>query len=130
MPAEVKRVQAGVYLMFLGGNVDEPSLTAAVERASQAAQADNAPASAWVLDPIQLYNPLKVARLLPKLVPADTTHIVLVGNTRSGAVLAERLAQKLPHVTIDATATQPQATNRARDLLGLGPAEAPTCDYL
>jgi len=130
MPAEVKRVQSGVYLLFLGGNVDEPELAAAAERAAGAAEADSAAASAWVLDPIQLYNPLKVARLLPKLVPANTTHLVIVGNTRSGAVLAERLAQKLPAVTVAASETQPKASERARELLGLGPAEAPTCDYL
>jgi hypothetical protein len=130
MPAEVKRVQSGVYLMFLGGNVDEPELSAAAERATTAAEADSATAAAWVVDPVQLYNPLKAAGVLPKLVPAGVTHLVIVGNTRSGAVLAERLAQKLPHVTIAATDTQPQATERARDLLGLGPAEAPTCDYL
>ena len=42
MPAEVKRVQSGVYLMFLGGNVDEPELTTAAERATGAAEADSA----------------------------------------------------------------------------------------
>lgn len=128
MPAEVKRVQAGVYLMFLGGTVSEPELAAAAERAARAAEMDNAAASAWVLDPISLHNPLRAARLLPGLVPPGVAHLVVVGNTRGGAVLAERLAQQLPQVTVAATATQPQASAQARDLLGLPPAAAPSCD--
>lgn len=128
MPAAVKRIQAGVYLVFLGDTVEEDELATTLEKTDNTAVADGATETAIVLDPIQLHNPLKVARLLPPMIPAHTSHIVVVGSTRSGAVLTERLAQKLPNVKILATKTQPQATFHARRVLGLDPEEAPSCD--
>lgn len=130
MPAETKRAATGVYMLFLGEQVSETDLLATMHRYQQSAADEQVGSYSVVIDPIKLKNPLKMARLVAKHTDAHTMRYVVVESGRQGSVLVERLAQKLPDVTIEVMPTQTSALNRAKDLQGVADEDSAACDYL
>ena len=129
MAAEVQRIQPGIYLLFLGGNLTTDELTDHLQRYEQAVVSDRTPDPVLVLDCVDLYNPLKAARLIAQQHPT-AAHYVVVNSNRAGAVLAERLAQRIPGTSVEAALTQPQATDRAKSIRGTHHLDDHHCDYL
>ena len=131
MPAEVKRAATGAYFLFLNENVTGEEIADAVGRYQRDAANQNFERYIVIVEPIQLHNPLRVARLLVQHTPPAVSHYLVVNSARDGAVLAERLAQKLDSVVIEVHPCQPDAQARARALLSItAEDDAPTCDYL
>ena len=129
MAAEVQRIQPGIYLLFLGGNLTADELTDHLGRYEQAVTNDNIPDPVLVLDCVELFNPLKAARLISQQAP-PAAHYVVVNSNRAGAVLAERLAQRVTEIPVQARTTQPEATDYAKTLRGTHHLEDHHCDYL
>lgn len=131
MPAEVKRVQSGVYLLFLGDEVQEEELAHAVARYQSAAAQESPEGNALVIEALHITNPLAVARMLPRVADSATSHYVVVGNTPIGNILAARLQQTLSAAHITAAPHQQAAVTLARELRGLPEIpNAHACDYL
>ncbi|MEO0561150.1 MAG: hypothetical protein AAF125_03500 [Chloroflexota bacterium] len=128
MPAETRRVQPGIYLMFLGGAVTEDEITEQLALTTQATIDDAADEPILLLDAVKLTNPLKVARVMPNHL--KVARVIAVNSNRSGAVLVERLAQKLPGFPVEVTRTQLDAVARAKAIRGTEDVEDLHCDYL
>jgi hypothetical protein len=129
MAAETKRVQPGLYLMFLGQRVNEDEIRAQMALCSEAATADAADDMILVVDTVGLDNPLKAARVLPPLHDERITHYIVVGSSRAGAVLAERLTQKLT-TPVEVAEHQIAALDRAKAIRGTSEIEENHCDFL
>lgn len=130
MPAEVKRAAEGVYLLFMSQTVTDDEISGVSARYQRDADASALAQYVVVIDPIQVQNPLKAARLLARHADPAAYHYVVVGNPL-GAVLAERLAQQLPDAMVAVLPNQPEALQHAKTIAGVRPEDdTPACGYL
>jgi len=131
MPAEIKRVEDGIYLLFLGNQVTEDELTDTTARYIKDAQQQNLTDYVVIMDSILVTNPLGVARMVTKFLDPNTGYYVIVAGSRDGAVLAERLRQKITNAIVEVQPNQRAAITRAKEIIGTAdiPA-APVCDVL
>ena len=128
--AATKRAATGVYLLFLKEQIAEDDLIGTMQRYQQNAAAEQIAAYSVVIDPIKVQSPLRVARLLAQHTDERTARYIVVNADRAGAVIAERLAQKLPGCHVELQPTQPEAVTRAKALQGVPDEESPACDYI
>lgn len=128
--AAAKRAATGVYLLFLGEQVNEDDLRQTMQRYQQNATAEQVTAYTVIIDPVKVQNPLRVARLVAKHTDKHTTRYIIVKTGRAGAVIAERLARQLPTVRIELQNTQPDAITRAKALQNATDEETPACGYI
>lgn len=131
MASEAKRVQPGIYIVFLGEAVTYTDLDIVMRRVHKAAEVDEqANDYIIVVDAIEILNPLKIARLMPKLHHEGVSRYIFTANTVTGQVLAGRAAEMLP-VTVEVSDHQKKAVERAKTIRGtLEEPDLLSCDYL
>lgn len=132
MPAAVKRIESGIYLLYLGETVNEDDIAEATKRYAQAARNDNSANDYIVLiEALEVNNPLRAARMLLRQIDPAISRCIVVGSSHTGMIFAERLSQKLHQGVVDVRPHQEAAIMQAKFLRGTEsqPVEL-TCDYL
>lgn len=132
MPAEAKRVETGIYLMFMADNASGDEIADTVQRYQRAAEAEGVVQRYIVIiEEIGVTNPLHAARQIAACAEPYPAHILIAGNARASHVITERLSALLPATPIERFDHQTAAIDRAKQLLGTGHIPvAISCDYL
>lgn len=131
MPAEAKRVQPGIYLVFLGETITDDDIRSVMGRVRKAAAADEQEHYIVAVDTIDVSNPLRAARLFPQHHDPAISHYIFTTNSIAGQVMAERAAQKIADSLVEVSEHQHTALDRAKAIRGS--ADEPDllgCDYL
>lgn len=131
MAAAIKRLSDGLYILFLGEQVEANEITENIERYQRAAQ--HGPTPTLIIDSIAVKNPLQAARQVAKQLQTSTPRVIVVNGSYAGGILHQRLHQLLtaPSVEVVGCSEQNVAIAYAKSAMGLTDTDdAPVCDYL